>query len=154
MSTTSFYRKKRWRDVSLLRDERGAVAFELPFVFLFVMISLILPLADVAAAGFQYISAWQALRAFGQSIQYSPPADVTNASDWVIAAKNKADSKFPISDFQIICGETGAPCSTTNTVSPKYYSYATTITLAPLVLRSALCSSSCTISLSYSERFQ
>ena len=45
-------------------------------VCLFMMMSLLLPLADVAIAGFQYISAWQALRDFGQSIQYDPPPDV------------------------------------------------------------------------------
>ena len=83
-----------------IADQRGAVAFEMPFVFLFMMFSLLLPLADVAIAGFQYISAWQALRAFGQSIQYHPPPDVTNAVELGRqAASAKADSRFPITQY-------------------------------------------------------
>ena len=53
---------------TLLSDQRGAVAFETLIVWLFLMMFLLLPLADVAAAGFQFISAWEALRAFGQYI--------------------------------------------------------------------------------------
>ena len=56
---------------SFIADQRGAVAFEMIIVYLFMCFSLLLPLADVAIAGFQYISAWEALRAFGQSIQYN-----------------------------------------------------------------------------------
>src|SRR4051794_909299 len=88
-----------------IADQRGAVAFEMPIVYIVMMFSLLLPLADVAIAGFQYISARQALRAFGQSIQYSPPPDVTNASAWAKTATDKADPRFPISDFQIVCGD-------------------------------------------------
>ena len=53
---------------TLLSDQRGAVALEMPIVWLFMMICLLLPLADVAIAGFQFVSAWGALRAFGQYI--------------------------------------------------------------------------------------
>ena len=67
---------------SFIADQRGAVAFEMLIVWLFMMMSLLLPLADVAVAGFQFISAWEALRAFGQYIQYHPPPDVTNTSGW------------------------------------------------------------------------
>ncbi len=35
---------------------------------------VLMPLADVAAAGFQFISAWSALRSFGQYVQYVQPA--------------------------------------------------------------------------------
>ena len=59
---------------SFMADQRGAVAFETLIVYLFMVTSLLLPLADVAAAGFQFISAWEALRAFGQYVQYHPPA--------------------------------------------------------------------------------
>lgn len=139
---------------SFIADQRGAAALEMLFVYPFLILSLLLPLADVAIAGFQYISARQALRGFGQSIQYSPPPDVTNASSWVTAARAKADSRFPISDIQLICGDTSTACSSTNTASPKYYSYTTTVTLSPMVLTPVLCPSSCTFTLSYSERFQ
>ena len=125
---------------SFIADQRGAVAFEMPIVWLFLVMSLLLPLADVAAAGFQFISAWEALRAFGQSIQYDPPPDVTNASGWTSSKLAKADPRFPINNFQLVCGDASA-CSATNTASPKYYSYTTTVTLSPMVLRSVLCTS-------------
>ena len=66
-----FAGKDRLISTTLLADQRGAVAFELPIVWLFMMMSLLLPLADVAIAGFQFVSAWGALRNFGQSIQYN-----------------------------------------------------------------------------------
>jgi hypothetical protein len=163
------------RKASFMADQRGAVAVELPSVYLFLGFSLLFPLADVAMAGFQYISARAALRNFGQSIQYSPPTDVTNATTWKSTAIAKADPKYPIliSNFYLICGDgsytpalpppSNVLCSTTNPAStdptkPKYYLYATNITLAPLVLRSVLCTSGnsnpCSFTLPYSERFQ
>ncbi|MDO9461474.1 MAG: hypothetical protein Q7N95_15365 [Alphaproteobacteria bacterium] len=143
---------------SFIRDQRGAVAFEMPFVYLFLIMSLLLPLADIAIAGFQYVSAWQALRAFGQSIQYAPPSDFSNTSSWASNALAKADPRFPIPSIQVICGDTNSACSSTNLASPKYYSYTTTVTLAPMVLRPVLCTSSsanpCVFTLPFSERFQ
>ena len=136
---------------SLLSDQRGAFAFEVPFVWLFLAMSLLLPLADVAAAGFRYISAWGALRNFGQSIQYDPPSDFANASGWTSSKLAKADPRFPIQNFQLVCGNSA--CSTTNTASPRYYSYTTTVTISPMVLRSVLCTSGCSFTLPYSERF-
>jgi hypothetical protein len=141
--------------VSFVSDQRGAVALEMPSVCFFMMISLLLPLADVAIAGVQFISAWEALRAFGQSIQYDPPPDVTNASGWASSKLAKADPRFPISNIQLVCGD--AACSPSNSVSPKYYTYTTTVTLSPMVLRAVLCTSSnanhCSFTLSYSDRF-
>ena len=141
-----------------IADQRGAVAFEMPIVYLFMIISLLLPLADVAVAGFQYISAWEALRAFGQSIQYAPPPDVTNASSWASTALAKADPSFPIPSITLVCGDSQIACSATNAGTPKYYSYTTTVTLAPIVLRPALCTSGnanpCAFILTYSEQFQ
>lgn len=144
------------RKASFLRDQRGAVAFEMPFVFFFLIMLLLLPLADMAMAGFQFVSAWESLRAFGQSIQYDPPSDLGNTSSWTSTAIGRADSRYPISNLQLICGDAGAVCTAANApTSPiKYYSYSTSITLTPMVLRSVLCSDSCTYTLSYSERFQ
>jgi len=143
------------RKASLLADQRGAVALEMPAVLVFLLFSMLLPLADVAIAGFQYISATQALRAFGQSILYSSPPNLSDTSSWKASALAKADSRYPISDFQLKCGDGGTVCSSANTVNPKYYSYATTITLSPMVLSAVLCNGgNCTIKLSYSERFQ
>ena len=138
---------------SFIADQRGAVAFEMIIVYLFMCFSLLLPLADVAIAGFQYISAWGALRNFGQSIQFDPPTDFANASGWKSSKLAKADSRFPIQNFQLVCGSSA--CSGTNTASPRYYSYTTTVTISPMVLRSVLCTGgNCTFTLPYSERFQ
>jgi hypothetical protein len=146
------------RKGSIIADRRGAVALEVPVVYIVLMFGLLFPLADVAIAGFQYIAAWQALRSFGQSIQYSPPPDVTNPSSWASTALAKADPRHPISSIQVMCGDSNNPCSGGNLNPPKYYSYSTNVTFAPMVLRSVLCTSAngnpCTFTLPYSERFQ
>jgi hypothetical protein len=133
-------------------------------VFAFLMFSLLLPLADVAIAGFQYISAWQALRAFGQAIQYSPPDNVTNpSSSWttkVIAAGTGLGltSENFSSNFKVLCD--GVACTSANSTAIKSYWYQTSIILSPMTpgLKSVLCTSGvgngCTFTLSYSERFQ
>jgi hypothetical protein len=154
MSTVSRGRLVSHRD-SFIADQRGAVAFEMPIVFLFMMMSLLLPLADVAIAGLRFVSAWQALRGFGQSIQYNTP-DFTDPSGWTSNLPTTV-AGYPINNLQVLCGDTKVACSTTNTAQPKYYSYTTTVTVAPMVLRPVLCRSSnadpCSFTLSYSERF-
>src|SRR6266702_8087210 len=130
------------RKKSFIADQRGAVAFETMIVYIFMVASLLMPLADVAAAGFQFISGWAALRGFGQYLQYNPPPDVTNAAAWTSSALAKADPRFPIPSIQLLCGNSNAVCSASNLGLPKYYSYTTTVTLAPIVLRSVLCTSS------------
>jgi hypothetical protein len=149
------------RKASFIADQRGAVALEMPAVYFFMIISLLLPLADVAIAGFKFISAREALRGFGQSILYSPPDDLTNPSSWASAALAKADSRFPIPSIQLICGDTNTACSSTNLSPPKYYSYTTTVTLTPILalMKPVLCTSGntadpCSFTLFYSERFQ
>jgi hypothetical protein len=139
---------------SFIANQRGAVAFEMTFVYLFLVMSLLLPLADVAIAGFRYISAWQALRAFGQYIQYNNPPDPTSPGTWA-SALQKTISGYTIGNIQVMCGDANAVCSSGNiTSTPKYFAFSTTVTLAPIVLRSVLCPSSCTYTLTYSERFQ
>jgi hypothetical protein len=156
----SLPRRKKHR--SLIADQRGVVAFEMPFIYFFLMMAVLLPLADLALAGFQYVSAYAALRAFGQSIQYSTPPDVTDSSSsWVTTAIAKADTRFPINSLQFMCGDTYVACTSANSdpSKPKYFYYSTTITLTPMVLRTALCNSGstsnpCAFTLYYSERFQ
>ncbi len=147
------------RKASYIGDQRGVVALELPAVYLFLMLTVLLPLADVAIAGLQFTSARQALRNFGYSIQYTPPDDVTvSTTSWADAALAKADSKYPISNFRLVCGDSDVLCSASNDVKPRYYSYTTTVTLAPIVLKKVLCTSGtgngCMFTLSYSEQFQ
>jgi hypothetical protein len=140
--------KDKLTSTTLLSDQRGAVAFEMPFVWLFLMMSLLLPLADLAIAGFQFVSAWQALRAFGQYAQYHSPQAVASKLPTTVAG-------YPISNLRVVCGDTNLDCSPSNTLPPKYYSYTTTVTLSPMVLRSVFCSAGpCAFTLPYSERFQ
>jgi hypothetical protein len=121
-------------------------------VYIFMVAFLLMPLADVAAAGFQFISAWSALRSFGQSVQYSNSlrADGTVT----LSGLPTTVGGYTIGNIQVMCGSTA--CNSGNlTLIPKYYTYTTTVTLAPIVLRSVLCTNtSCTYTLPYSERFQ
>ena len=137
-----------------IADQRGAVAFEMIIVYFFMCFSLLVPLADVAIAGFQYISAWQALRAFGQYVQYNNPPDPTSPGTWM-SGLQKTISGYTIGNIQVRCGDADAVCAAGNvTLTPKYLTFSTTVTLAPMVLSSVLCPSSCTYTLPYSERFQ
>ena len=140
-----------------IADQRGAVAFETMIVYSFMVASLLMPLADVAAAGFQYISAWTALRSFGQYIQYNNPPDPANPGTWA-SALQKSVAGYTIGNIQVMCGSTevgAGPCNSGNvTLIPKYFTFTTTVTLAPIVLRPVLCPSTCTYTLAYSERFQ
>jgi hypothetical protein len=146
--------KDKLISTTLLRDQRGAAALEMLFVYPFMMFFLLFPLADVAFAGFQYISAWQALRAFGQYIQYNNPPDPANPGTWKSGLQTTVGG-HTIGNLQVMCGDASAVCSSGNvTLTPKYFTFSTTITLAPMVLRPILCPSTCTYTLPYSERFQ
>ena len=137
---------------SFIDDQRGAVAFETMIVYIFLVAFLLMPLADVAAAGFRFISAWTALRSFGQYIQYKNPPDPANPGTWMSGLQTTV-SGHTIGNIQVMCGTTA--CNSGNlTLTPKYYTFSTTVTLAPIVLTSVLCPSSCTYTLPYSERFQ
>ena len=136
---------------SFIADQRGAVAFESLFVYLLMVASLLLPLADVTIVSLKYISAYQALRDMGQRTQYSTPdaTDPTSITSWQSSLPAKVDG-YTVS-ATIKCGDTGtaAPCAGTD--FPKYYTFQTSFTLSPMVLGSVLCST-CTVN--YSQRFQ
>jgi hypothetical protein len=160
MKKTRTYLALRRHKVSLLADQRGAVAFEMLIVYAFLMFSLFLPAADIAAAGFQFIAAWEALRGFGEYVQYNPPSDPTSLSAWASGLQTTV-AGYTIGNIKVLCGDTalGVACTSANITSPnKYYSYTTTVTLTPMVLTSALCVSGnankCSFTLSYSERYQ
>ncbi|MGY4237674.1 hypothetical protein ACVIIW_006621 [Bradyrhizobium sp. USDA 4449] len=142
---------------SFIADRRGAVAFETIIVYVFMVSFLFMPLADLAAAGFRFVAAWEAVRAFGQKIQYNPPQDVTSWASWKSALPTSV-SGYPINNLQVVCSDTMAACSTTNSGSPKYYTYSTTVTVAPIVSKAWICQSTnadpCTYTLAYAERFQ
>jgi hypothetical protein len=157
-------RRRRLRHkVFFIADQRGAIAVETMIVYVFLVSGLFMPLADAAAAGFQFISAWGALRSFGQYIQYNNPPDPTNPGTWQSALQTTVGG-YTIGNLQVRCGDASAVCSSANMTmtladgsvvpAPKYFTFTTTLTLDPIVLRSVLCPSSCTYTLSYSERFQ
>jgi hypothetical protein len=128
-------------------------------VYITLVVFLLLPLADLATAGFQYISAWAALRSFGQYIQYKTPPDVTSTSTWLSGLQTTV-GKYTISNIQVLCGNTsaGAACTSSNvaTLPAKYYSFTTTFTLSPISIwvKAYLCPTSCTYTLTSTERFQ
>jgi hypothetical protein len=136
---------------TLLFDQRGVVALEMPAVALFMMIGLLVPLADLAIAGLKFISAHQALRDMGQRTQYSMPdaTDSNSITTWKSSLPTTVDG-YPIS-AKVYCGDPGteAPCA--GTTWPKYYTFETRFTLSPMVLGSVLCGT-CTVN--YSQRFQ
>ena len=138
---------------SFIVDQRGAVAFETLIVYPVLVAFLLMPLADLAAAGFQFISAWSALRSFGQYVQYANPLAPDGTVSWKTGLQTTV-AGHAISNLQVLCGDSGASCSPGNLASPKYITFSTTITLAPIVWRGVLCPTTCTYTLAYSERFQ
>jgi len=144
--------KDKLTSTTLLSDQRGAVAFEMPIVWLFLMMSLLLPLADLAIAGFKFISAHQALRDMGQRTQYSPPdaTDPSSITTWKSSLPTTVDG-YTVS-AKVYCGDPGteAPCA--GTTFPKYYTFETSFPLSPMTPGLVFCSSACTVT--YSQRFQ
>lgn len=138
---------------SFIVDQRGAVAFETLIVYPVLVAFLLMPLADLAAAGFQFISAWSALRSFGQYVQYANPLAPDGTVSWKTGLQTTV-AGHAISNLQVLCGDAGATCSPSNLDRPKYITFSTTITLAPIVWRGVLCPTTCTYTLPYSERFQ
>ncbi|AND88879.1 hypothetical protein AAV28_14515 [Bradyrhizobium diazoefficiens USDA 110] len=138
---------------SFIAHQRGAVAFETLIVYPVLVAFLLMPLADVAAAGFQFISAWTALRSFGQYVQYYNPLGPDGTVTWRPGLQTTV-AGHTIGNLRVVCGDAGATCSPSNIDFPKYITFSTTITLAPIVLRRVLCPTTCTFTLPYSERFQ
>jgi hypothetical protein len=136
---------------SFIADQRGAVAFEMIIVYLFMVVSLLLPLADVAIAGLKFNSAYQALRDMGQRTQYSnlDATDPTSISTWQSSLPTTVDG-YTVS-ATIKCGDAGTAPPCAGTTFPKYYIFSTSFTLSPMVLGSVLCS---TCPVNYSQRFQ
>ena len=137
---------------SFIVDQRGAAAFEMVIVYVFMGIFLLLPLADVAVAGLKFNSAYQALRDMGQRTQYSTPdaTDPNSITSWKSSLPTTVDG-YPIS-AKVYCGDPGteAPCA--GTTWPKYYIFSTSFTLSPMVLPVSVLCRSCTVN--YSQRFQ
>jgi hypothetical protein len=131
----------------------------MPFVFGFMILVLLLPLADMAIFGFKYVSAWGALRNFGGYLQYNPPPDVTDTSVWESNLQTSV-SGYDINNIQVLCGDSGtsAVCNSANvSLSPvKFFSYTTSFKITPMTpfLKQALPCPQDGCILTYSERFQ
>ena len=138
---------------SFVADQCGAAAFETMIVYPVLAAFLLMPLAEVATTGFQLISAKMALRSFGQYVQYYNPLGPDGTVTWRPGLQTTV-SGHTIGNLQVKCGDAGATCSPSNIASPKYITFSTTITLAPIVTRRVLCPTTCTYTLRYSERFQ
>src|SRR5690348_12612405 len=119
------------RNKSFIADQRGAVALETMIVYIFLVSFLLVPLADVAAAGFQFTAAWSALRGYGQYLQYYNPLGPDGTVTWRPGLQNTVGG-YTIGNIQVICGDAGAACSSSNLASPKYFTFTTTVTLAPI----------------------
>jgi hypothetical protein len=112
---------------SLIANERGAVAFESLLVLL-LLSGLFLPLVDFSILGFQFLFGWQALRNFGQYVQYNSPGNVVASwPSWKVPTQLDG---YPIANFKVFCGAN--LCSSGNTGTPRYYSYTTTVTWSPM----------------------
>jgi Flp pilus assembly protein TadG len=142
---------------SFIANERGSAALETSIVILFLVSALLFPLVDLATAGFQFISAHQALRDMALRTQFSRPRDVTDAA---IISSWKSSLPTTVAGYSvsvnIYCGNPGtvAPCAPdplSGPPSPKYYTFTTSFTLSPMALKSVLCST-CTVN--YSQPFQ
>jgi hypothetical protein len=135
---------------SFIADQRGAVALETLIVIFFMIVSLLLPLADLAIAGFNFMSAHQALRDMGQRVQFRPPADVSPAgiTAWQTSLPATVDG-YTVS-AQVYCGNPVATC--TDATFPKYYTFTTTFDLSPFILPPSVLCRTCTVT--YSQPFQ
>ena len=145
---------------SLVADRRGAVAFETLIVYAFMLFSLFLQLADLLTFGVQFGSAWGALRIFGQYVQYNPPPDPTNTSNWISGLRTTIGT-YTIQNIQVLCGDSSkiSVFTPTNISDPtKSYSFMTSFTvhLATPFLEAQACNNAatCSFTLKYSERFQ
>src|SRR6185312_4884043 len=116
--------KQRRKMIGLRTDQRGAAAFEAPFILGFLVLSLLMPVADLAIAGFKLIFGYEALRNAGQYMQYHTPPDVTNLSSWrsSLPSTVTAQPGYPIAtgSIQVLCGDLSSVCTAaTANLTPK-----------------------------------
>ena len=143
-------------------------------ILAFVIISLLLPIADVAAAAITYIRVDQAMRNVAAWAHYNPPPDITLPANWPNLSNNilpNSMSGFAVSAqattsppaasapdstisiyVTVLCGDPpGAACTAAdvaNFASVKWYALSANVQLKPIFLTSLTGGV-----LSYSERF-
>jgi hypothetical protein len=152
---------------SLIANQRGAVAFETVIVMALVLFPLFLSLADLATAGFQFLSGWQTLSSFGEYAQnyaQNNPPDYSNISAWTSNLQtswtvNGRTTGVNSTTLQVTCGDANppSPCSQSNNDPPRRFLYTTTVNLSLMWLGWAFsCSNNtpCPKTLQHSEPYQ
>jgi Flp pilus assembly protein TadG len=159
----------------LASDRRGVAAMEFG-ILAGVIILLLLPIADVAAAAITYIRVDQAMRNVAAWAQYNPPPDITKPATWPklpnsmsgFAVVARADNSPPAASapsgtisiyVTVRCGvPPGAACTATDAstlTTVRWYYLSTKVLLNPIFLPRRLGGvfDASGHAFSYSERF-
>jgi len=154
----------------LASDRRGVAAMEFGILSA-VIILLLLPIADVAAAAITYIRAYQAMRNVAAWTQYNPPPDLTTPATWPRLANIPVMSGFAVTPqastgappqpstpsdtvniyITALCGDPpdGAACS--DPTKPKWFYLSASVKMNPIFLTAPVFKGG---TISYSVRFQ
>jgi hypothetical protein len=138
-----------------------------------VIILLLLPIADVAAAAITYIRAYQAMRNVAAWTQYNPPPDLTTPATWPRLANIPVMSGFTVTPqastgappqpstpggtiniyITALCGDPpGAACSAAaGPTTPKWFYLSASVKMNPIFLNLPVLKGG---TISHSVRFQ
>jgi hypothetical protein len=140
-----------------------------------VIILLLLPIADVAAAAITYIGAYQGMRNVAAWTQYNPPPDLTTPATWPRLANIPVMSGFAVTPqaltgappqpstpsgtvniyITVLCGDPpGAACSAADAqtpTTPKWSYLSASVKMNPIFLNLPVLNGG---TISYSVRFQ
>lgn len=133
--------------MTVIADRRGVAALEFGVIAL-VIIGMLMPISDLVIAALKYVTAYQALRDLGAYAQYHVPPDVTNLASWTLPTI----AGYSI-NAAVMCGAAATACSTSNTASPKWFTFSTAVVITPL-FPAVVPGLAGTRTISYSERFQ
>jgi hypothetical protein len=158
----------------LASDRRGVAAMEFGILSA-VIILLLLPIADVAAAAITYIRAYQAMRNVAAWTQYNPPPDLTTPATWPRLANIPVMSGFVVTPqastgappqpstpggtvniyITALCGDPpGAACSAAaaqTPTTPKWFYLSASVKMNPIFLNLPVLKGG---TISHSVRFQ
>ena len=168
------FRSAHVQPAQLASDRRGVAAMEFGILSA-VIILLLLPIADVAAAAITYIRAYQAMRNVAAWTQYNPPPDLTTPATWPRLANIPVMSGFAVTPqastvappqpstpgdtvniyITALCGDPpGAACSALDAqtpTTPKWFYLSASVKMNPIFLTAPVFKGG---TISYSVRFQ
>jgi hypothetical protein len=140
-----------------------------------VIILLLLPIADVAAAAITYVRAYQGMRNVAAWTQYNPPPDLTTPATWPRLANIPVMPGFAVTPrastvpppqpstpsgtidiyITVLCGDPpGAACSTAaaqTPTTPKWFYLSASVKMNPIFLNLPILKGG---TISHSVRFQ